>query len=156
MTNMEAIAEFKHGVDLLQTGHSADAIQYFRSAVETEKRNPYYLSYLGLAVARAQRKWAAALALCETAMRFKPNEPQFYLNLAEVYVSAGRREEAVEILDSALARFGRNSRIRLERNRLGKRGGQVLPFLPRQNFLNRTLGQLRHQALRRLHRAEEA
>jgi tetratricopeptide (TPR) repeat protein len=91
-----------------------------------------------------------AVELCETALRLKREEPQLYLNLAEVYVSADRREEAIEILDLALKRLGNNSRIKREREAFGTREGQVLSFLPRRHFLNRTLGQLRHKTLRHL------
>jgi Flp pilus assembly protein TadD len=150
MTNTDAAAAFKHGVDLLRNGYPSDAMPFFRSAAEAEERNPYYLSFLGLSVARAQRKWDAALTLCEGALKLKRDEPQLYLNLAFVYVSAGRREKAIEVLDSALRRFGRNGPVERERSKLGKRGSPVLPFLSREHSLNRALGQLRHEAKRRL------
>ena len=156
MVETDAQAEFKQGVDLLRGGLPGDAIEYFRSAAESDKRNPYYLSFLGLSVARARKKVAAALELCEAALRLKHDEPEFYLNLAEVYVCADRREKAIATLDSALKRFGRNDLIKRERNRLGKRGNRVLPFLAREHFANRALGQLRHQTLKRLHKTRTA
>jgi Flp pilus assembly protein TadD len=155
MADTDAVAEFKQGVDFLQGGKPGSAIEYFRNAVEAEQRNPYYLSFLGLAVARAQKKWKPASQLCEAALRFKPDEPQFYLNLAEVYAASDRRKDAIDILESALRRFGSNAQIKRERDGLGKRSGQVLPFLTRQHFLNRTLGQLRHQAVSRLNKTED-
>jgi Flp pilus assembly protein TadD len=145
-----AIAEFKEGINLLRNGYSAKAIACLRHAAELDQQNPYYISFLGVSVARAKPKAAMAVNLCEEALRLKRDEPQLYLNLAEVYVSAERREEAVEILDLGLKRLGNNPRIKRERNALGNRGGQVLSFLPRQHFLNRTLGQLRHKTLSRL------
>lgn len=132
MANMDALAEFEHGVDLLQNGKAASAIKYFRSAVEAETRNPYYLSFLGLSVARTYRQSAAAPRLCEAALHFKPDELQFYLNLAEVYLAGSRREEALQILDSALKRFGSNTQVKRERNSAEKRSGRVLPFVSRQ------------------------
>jgi Flp pilus assembly protein TadD len=154
MTNTDAYTAFKHGVDLLRNGYPSDAMPFFRTAAEAQEQNPLYLSFLGLSVARAQGKWDAALTLCEAAVRLKRDEPQLYLNLASVYVSASRREKAVEVLDSALKRFGRNAPVERERNKLGKRAGPVLPFLPREHSLNRTLGRLRHRALRRFHKTE--
>jgi Flp pilus assembly protein TadD len=155
MAETDAVAEFKRGVELLRDGSPGKAVEYFRSAAESEQRNPYYLSFLGLAVARAQKKWAPAVELCQAALRLKANEAQFYLNLAEVYLAAGQREDAVEVLDSAVKYFRRDSRVNLQRNKLGKRGNPVLPFLDRQHFLNRNLGQLRHQALRRFQKTKE-
>jgi Flp pilus assembly protein TadD len=148
MAETDAVAEFKRGVELLRDGNAGKAVECFRSAAEAEERNPYYLSFLGLAVARAQRKWGPALELCQAALRLRPIESQFHLNLAEVYLAAGRREEAVEVLDSAVKYFQRDARVNTQRGKLGKRVSPVLPFLDRQNFLNRNLGQLRHRALR--------
>jgi Flp pilus assembly protein TadD len=144
-----AIAEFKEGINFLKNGYSAKAIECLRHAAQLEKQNPYYISFLGLSVARANRKPAMAVDLCEQALRLKRDEPQLYLNMAEVYVSADRREEAVEVLDLGLKRLGNNARIKRERDSFGNRGGQVLSFLPREHFLNRTLGQLRHMTLRK-------
>jgi Flp pilus assembly protein TadD len=140
-----ALTEFKHGITLLRKGHSAEALEYLRHAAELEQLNPYYLSFLGVAVARAQRKWPAAVKFCETALNSKRGEAQLYLNLAEVYVSAGRRDDAVAVLDRGLIYFSADSRIRRARADLGRRCSPVLPFLEREHFLNRSLGKLRHR-----------
>jgi Flp pilus assembly protein TadD len=153
---MNTVDEFKQGVDLLQNGFPGEAMERFRYAAEVEKRNPYYLSFLGLSVARALKNWDAAKDLCEAALRLKRDEPQFYLNLAEVYVSADQREEAIAILDSALSRFATNVRIKRVRNKLGKRGSKVLPFLSRQNVLNRNLGKLRQRVFARKRKGDDA
>ena len=51
----------------------------------------------------------------------KRNDEQLFLNLAEVYMSAGRREEALLTLDRALASLGPNARIKQARIKLGSR-----------------------------------
>src|SRR5579872_2459555 len=99
IADTSALSEFKQGIQLLRKGQSADAYEYLRRAAEMEQENSYYLSFLGVSLARAKRKWAEAVVLCETALSLKRNEAQLYLNLAEVYVSAGRREDAIEILE---------------------------------------------------------
>ena len=149
MAEESALAEFKHGIKLLRDGHSADALEYFRHAAELEQQNPYYLSFLGVAIARALRKWGAAVKFCETALNSKRSEAQLYLNLAEVYVSAGRRDDAVAVLDRGLIHFKADARIRRARADLGKRAFLVLPFLERDHFLNRSLGKLRHRVFGR-------
>jgi tetratricopeptide (TPR) repeat protein len=103
------------------------------------------MSFLGVSLARAERKWGPALELCETALSLKRNEAQFYLNLAEVYTSSGRREEALSTLDRALMSLGNDSRIQAARQKLGRRRSPALPFLDRQNALNRYLGIMRHR-----------
>ena len=149
MGEESAVLQFKQGIKLLRDGQPAEAFEYFRTAADSEQRNPYYLSFLGVSLARAQRKWAAAVQLCETALSLRRNEAQLYLNLAEVYVSAGRRDDAVEVLDKGLIYFRIDSRIKRARANLGRRGSPVLPFLDRGHFLNRSLGKLRHCLLGR-------
>ena len=128
MANADAAADFKQGVDFLQTGNPDAAITYLRNAVAAELHNPYYLSFLGLAVGRAQKRWTAAWELCEAAHRMNPNEPQFYVNLAEVYASGNRRKDAHDLLELAAKRFGPEAGIARETNHTRKRSGQVLPF----------------------------
>jgi Flp pilus assembly protein TadD len=143
MAENSAFAQFKQGISFLRDGYSAEALSCLRQAAEQEQQNPYYLSFLGVSIARAQQKWAAAVKLCETALSLKRNESQLYLNLAEVYVSAGRRDDAVEILDRGLIHFRVDARIRQARADLGRRSLPLLSFLERGHFLNRSLGKLR-------------
>jgi len=69
-----------------------------------------------------------ALQLCQMALSAKRNEAQLYLNLAEVYKSCGRREEALVTLDRAAASLGRDARILRARMKLGRRRSPVLTF----------------------------
>jgi tetratricopeptide (TPR) repeat protein len=132
---------------MLRDDNPNDALVHFRNASDLEKDNPYYISFVGVSLARAQKKWAPALKLCEIALGMKRNEAQLYLNLAEVYTSAGRREEALMTLDRALASLGRDARIQKARKKLGNRRSPLLSFLSRDNVLNRQLGVLRHRIL---------
>ena len=147
MSEQSALADFKLGIKLLRNGRSAEAIEYLQHAAELNHQNPYYLSFLGVSVARAQRKWTAAAQLCETALSLRRNEVQLYLNLAEVYVAAGRRDDAVAVLDRGLVNSKVDARIKRARADLGKRCSPVLPFLERGHFLNRSLGKIRHRML---------
>ncbi len=131
----------------MQNGHSAEALEYLRHAAELDQQNPYYLSFLGVSVARSQRKWTAAVELCKAALSLKRNEAQLYLNLAEVYVAAGRRDDAIEVLERALIQIRLDPRITRARAKLGRRSQPVLPFLDRGHILNRQLGKLRHRVL---------
>jgi Flp pilus assembly protein TadD len=149
MAENSALAEFKQGINLLRDGHSAEAIEYLRHAAELDQQNPYYLSYLGVSVARAQRKWTMAVELCKAALSLKRNEAQLYLNLAEVYMSAVRRDDAVDILDRGLVHLRVDARMMRARANLGKRCSPVVPFLEREHLLNRSLGKLRHRVLGR-------
>lgn len=147
---IDLVEEFKQGVNALKNGYPQKAVVHLRTAFESKKHNPFYLSFLGLAIARAERKWEQAAELCEIAVQLRRNESQFHLNLAEVYASAGRRDKALDTLDAALALFGEDERLKRARSRVEQRRSPMLPFLTRDHFLNRTLGKLRHRTLRRL------
>jgi len=139
MPDDAGLAEFKQGIELLQNGYATKALERFRYAAELKGQNPYYLSFLGVSMGRAQGKWAAAVELCKTALSMRRNEAQLYLNLAEVYVSAGRRDNAIETLDAGLTYCRADKRIGQMRGRLGRRCSPLLPFLGRSNLLNRSL-----------------
>jgi Flp pilus assembly protein TadD len=145
MADGEALAEFKQGMRLMRDGSSRAALEHFRKAAEMEPQNPYYMSFAGVTLARSEKKWAPAVKLCETAVSLKRNEPQLHLNLAEVYVAAGRRGDALTTLERAAASFGRHAGVQRARMKLGSRRPPVLPFLDRHNILNVQLGMLRQR-----------
>lgn len=148
MQDNSALGQFRHGMQLLRDGCPAEAYHYFDRAVGLAQQNAYYLSFLGVSVARGQQNWVAATELCETALSLKRTEARLYLNLAEVYVSGGRRKDAVAVLDKGLIYFRNDDRIKRARAKLGKRCPSFLPFLERGHFLNRSLGKLRHRLFR--------
>jgi len=147
MMDTEAFREFKQGLTLLRDNYAVKALPHMKRAVELEKNNPYYMSYLGVVLARSERKWGEAEKLCDGAVRMKRNQAQLYLNLAEVYATAGRRDEAVEALQAGLKFARRDIRLNIAMNKLTRRRSPVISFLTRRHPLNRGLGKLRHQTL---------
>jgi Flp pilus assembly protein TadD len=145
---VDPTVDFREGIKLLKNEYPQKALVRFKRAFERDKHNAYYISFLGLAIARAQRKWDQASDLCETAVQLKPKEIQFHLNLGEVYALAGRREKALDKLECALQLFGDDARLVEARGKVQKRRAPVLPFFGRGHFLNRTLGKLRHRILK--------
>jgi Flp pilus assembly protein TadD len=142
--------EFKEGVELLKNEYPEKALVRLRRAFEGDKSNPYYMSFLGLSMARADQEWEQASELCETAIQLNRKEIKFHLNLVEVYALAGQREEALHTLDYASKQFGGDGRLKRARSKLQKRSAPLLPFFGRTHFLNRELGKLRHRILKRL------
>jgi tetratricopeptide (TPR) repeat protein len=144
----DSFAEFKEGVKLLKNDYPQRALVKLQSAFESDKHNPYYISFLGVSIARAQQNWTQALELCDRAVQLNPKEIQFHLNVAEVYALAGLREMALHKLEYALGLFGNDSRLERARSKVEKRRAPVLPFFGRRHFLNRALGKLRHRILK--------
>lgn len=153
MMDTEAFREFKQGLTLLRDDYAGKALPHMKRAVELEKNNPYYMSYLGVVLARSEKKWGEAEKLCDGAVRLKRNQAQLYLNLAEVYATAGRRDEAVEALQAGLKYARRDIRLNIAMNKLTKRRAPVFSFLQRQHPINRGLGKLRHQTLNMIGKA---
>jgi Flp pilus assembly protein TadD len=147
MMDTEAFREFKQGLTYLRDNYAEKALPHMQRAVELDKNNPYYMSYLGVVLARSEKKWGEAERLCDTAVRMKRNQAQLYLNLAEVFATAGRREDAVEALSAGMKFARRDVRLTIAMNRLTERRSPVFRFLTRRHPLNRQLGILRHRAM---------
>jgi tetratricopeptide (TPR) repeat protein len=148
-TESDHMVEFKEAVELLKNEYPEKALLKLRRAFESDKRNPYYISFLGLTIARAEQNWEQALDLCETAVKLNSKEIKFHLNLIEVYALAGWPEKALRKLDNASKLFGNDARLKRFRAKVVERRTPVLPFLGRSHFLNRELGKLRHRMLKR-------
>lgn len=154
MIDTEAFAEFRKGLGYLRDEYSGEALPHFRRAAQLETENPFYRSYLGITLARAERKWAEAEELCDSAVRAKRDQPQLYLNLAEVYVASGRRQDAVETLLLGVRYAQRDGRINRMLNQLSNRRAPVFSLLRRDHFLNRHFGAWRHRALKAIENQE--
>jgi Flp pilus assembly protein TadD len=150
MAEIDPVTEFKEGLALLRNNYARKAMPYFTRALQQEKANPFYLSYLGVAMAAAERKWDEAEELCMQALKMRRTQPELYLNLADVYRLAGKRQDQIETLFQGMQMTNRDARIAEALRRHGVRRSPVIPFLERGSFLNRELGKLRYRVLRSL------
>jgi Flp pilus assembly protein TadD len=151
MNTHEALGEFRRGVELLRKHYPGNALGYLRRAVELDRSNPFYMSFLGVAVARAQGKWGEAEFLCATAVQLKGDDARLYLNLAEVYIEANRRQDAIRVLQTGMERTANSSILLKAMGRMQRRRPPILTFLGRSHFLNRHLGRLRHALIEFCH-----
>jgi predicted Zn-dependent protease len=141
------MADFKECLKHLRDGHRVEALAYIRGALESAPTNPFYLSYTGLLTALAGQQFADAETLCLEALKLRRTHPQLYLNLAEVYQTARRPEEAIEVLERGFTSTGRDHRLRRALEKLGRRRAPVFAFLHRDNPMNRLFGKWRHRLL---------
>ncbi len=148
MSHEDAMKEFKEGLDLLHNKFPRQALVHLKNAVELDKNNPFYLSYLGLALALVDNNFIEAADVCDDALRKKRTQPELYLNLAEVYRLAGKKEDAVDTLNAGLKLTKRDPRLVEALRKMGMRKPPVLTFLDRNNFLNVQLGKLRYKVLK--------
>lgn len=140
---------FLTGVRMMYACRYGDALSHFQEAVLLEPQLRGYLSYLGLAIAHAQKKFVEAEQLCRRAIESEYHRPEHYFNLAEVYVLAGRRGEAVKCYNQALS-WNPNFEAALDALRkLGVRRPPVVPMLHRDHPLNIILGKTFRKRARR-------
>ncbi|HKW50968.1 MAG TPA: tetratricopeptide repeat protein [Candidatus Eisenbacteria bacterium] len=136
---------FQTGVRMLYACRYGDALHHFQEAVVLEPHALGYLSYLGLALAHANRKYSDAAQLCRRAIESEYHRPEHYFNLGEVHSLAGRRAEAVKSYNQALSWNPTYEPAQDALRKLGIRKPPVLPILPRSHPVNVLLG----KALRR-------
>jgi len=147
MGHPEALEHFKAGLELLRNDYARQSLPHFKKALALDDNNPFYLSYFGLSLAAAERKWDEAESACLSALRMLRTQAELYLNLAQVYLLAGKKEDARETLTDGLRFTKKDPRLAAALRKLNLRRQAVLPFLPRTSAVNRRLGKLRHQVL---------
>ena len=139
------LTEFKECLKQLNDGNKSVALAHIRRALRAEPRNPFYLSYVGMLSAVAEKRYAAGENLCREAVEMMCNHAQLYLNLAELYHQAGRNGDAMATLQKGFISTGHDVRIRRALEKIGGRRTPILSILGRGHSLNRILGRLRHQ-----------
>lgn len=104
------------------------------------------LSYYGLSIALMEKKYKAAIDLCNLALESQFYNAEHYYNLAKVYEAAGSKRKAIEALDRGLAMVDGHFLLKKARDAYGYRAKPAVPFLDRSNPVNRTLGRARAQS----------
>ena len=148
MDHRIARSEFKRGLLLLRGRRPEMALPHMRRAVALDENKPHYFSYLGVAIALAEKKWATAELYCHTALHMKHDDARFHLNLAQVYFSAGRGHDALRTLKMGFQCAKRCSLLTRALRKLVVRRPPMLSFLDRRHFLNRYLGTARFRILK--------
>ena len=141
------LAEFAECLRHLYDEHKGIALAHIRRALKAEPQNPFFLSYVGMLSAVAEKRYLAGEKLCREALEIKWNHPQLYLNLAEVYHQAGRDGDAMATLRRGFISAGRDVRIRRALEKIDGRRPPILSSLGRGHLLNRILGRLRHRMI---------
>ena len=136
---------FMTGVRMLYACRYRDAVNHFQEAIMLEPGARGYLSYLGLALAHADRKFSDAEHLCRRAIEAEYHRPEHYNNLGEVFLLANRRADAVKAFNQALSWNPNFDAASDSLRKLGVRKPPVVPVLPRSHPINIMLG----KALRR-------
>jgi len=104
------------------------------------------LSYYGLCIALVQKKYKLAIEFCQKAIEMNFYWPDHYTNLARVYIAASMKRKAFETMEKGLSMFPEDRGLRRVRQEMGVRARPSVPFLGRDNPINKALGRSRHAA----------
>ncbi|MCL4492602.1 MAG: tetratricopeptide repeat protein [Nitrospirae bacterium] len=138
MVNTTAKELFEKGVEALSQNKTLPALASFEKAIQMGD-NPAYYSYLAYCIAKERGQVRKAISLCEEAIQKDTENPVHYLNLGKVYLHAGNKEYAIKVFREGL-KFERNQQIINELIKLATRKPPVIPFLNRDNPINKYLG----------------
>ncbi len=101
MIQIESFQEFRAGLALLRGGEAHKALPHLRSATRAGNQPIHFIFRIWASPSRQQSKNGRRRRSAATsAMRLNRRQAQLYLNLAEVYVAADRRQDAADILGS--------------------------------------------------------
>ncbi len=131
---------FARGLGYLDQGQTLSALACFEKALHIED-NPAYYSYLALCIAKERGQIRKAISLSEEAIQRDPQNPAHYLNLGKIYLHTGDKEYAVTVFREGL-QHGTDQQILEELAKLQTRKPSVIPFLSRDNPINKYLGML--------------
>ncbi|MBP7146501.1 MAG: tetratricopeptide repeat protein [Acidobacteria bacterium] len=144
---------FRAGAELVRIGRYPEAVEPLEQALaySVDEPNASYMRSLrscyGIAVAMARGDVARGRRLCEDAIAGGPLDAELYVNLARVYLRAGRKDLAIEALETGRTMDSRHPGVLHMCAQLGQRKPPVFAFLDRGHPLNKYAGKLRHRLL---------
>ena len=151
-TEEEGVLEtpFTKGKRLIEEQKFREAARLLKKIYDTSRDNPGYISYYGMAVAIGNGEIKRGLELCTKAIKKEFYRPEFYANLANVYMAAGNKKGAITALSKGLKYETRGDTLHNMLVELGVRKGPVLPFLKRSSRINKFLGIFFRRTISRL------
>ncbi|MDA8170248.1 MAG: tetratricopeptide repeat protein [Nitrospiraceae bacterium] len=130
---------FDKGEYLFRKGEGLAALASFEKSAGLDASDPICKSYIALLSATERGELNRAIKTSEELASTYPRQPLVCLNLGRLYLRAGRKAEAVEIVRKGLALEPMPEAVELLES-LGLRKKPVIPFLPRRHFLNKYAG----------------
>ncbi len=132
----------RKSIDQAKAGAFSEAIDLFESK-EFNKSDPEAISYYALSIATVDGKLRKAAKLCHEAWKLDRNNPVIYHNLGKIYILAGRKKEALKVLEKGLQKpGGKDAGIATLINSMGRRRRPVLSMFPRESRTNKFLGSI--------------
>ena len=137
----------------LKDNNKKAAMDAAREALQNFPSDPVFLSYFGYLTAIVEGKPRDGVKKCEEAIKVlrvsKSADmlfflPLFYLNLGRAQLKAGKRKASMNAFQEGLKYDPHNAELNSEIKAFGTRKAPVVPFLNRDNPINKYLGKIRH------------
>ncbi len=144
-----ATAALEEGRAAFQARDLLRAHAAFERAHRRDPQNPFARSWYGLTLVLVEKNSNLGVVLCDEALRTEGPDPELLLNQARLHLALRQRERAVRALVRGLELWPDDPRLVAARDALGIRRPPVIPFLSRNNPLNRILGRLRYRWIQR-------
>jgi tetratricopeptide (TPR) repeat protein len=127
------------GISLAREGRFFEALKIFDDDL-CFTQHPTAMSYYAVSLANVEGNYDKAISLCLMAAEKEFYNPDIYLNLGRIFLLNGQKSVAIKAFRKGLKYDSSHNALRQEVKVLGVRRRPVVPFLPRQNFVNRFLG----------------
>ena len=150
-----ALAAFEAGLAAFEARDVEGAHVAFERAHRRAPSDPRFMSWYGVTLVLVEKNSNLGLVLCEQALRATGADAELLLNQARVHVALRQRERAVRAILRGLEAFPDDPRLLAARDAIRMRRPPVVPFLSRDNPVNRVLGRLRHRWVQRRQPAYE-
>lgn len=149
----ERDALFNKAFELLKRDKTREAFKIIKDLVENPSSSiyeiePRYLFYYGYLTAIVNHNFQKGIELCNEALKREVFHPDFYVNLAKLYIFANNKNMALKVLHRGLKIDNTNKDILNLIKELGVRRKPVFPFLNRQHPVNKIAGKIRSSFLR--------
>ena len=143
---------------MLRSGRRNPALGAVRDALQHYPDDPLLLSYHGYLISVVENDGRRGVGICLKAIERLETSGQednpgdhsaYYLNLSKAYLSAGNKKSAIDAIQKGLVHNPSSRDLIWELKRLGTRRAPPIPFLSRNNPLNKVIGRLRHKIVGR-------
>ncbi len=127
----------------LESGDVKAAEASLRLGLARVPEHPECVAYLAVCLAAGKRKYITAEKLVKNIINNNPYDPTAWYALGRVNLLGGRREQAFKNFEQAKTVSRGDQKIEGIVDEMDPRKKPVVPFLPRDNFVNILLGRLR-------------
>jgi tetratricopeptide (TPR) repeat protein len=155
LTPPEAVASFDEGLQRYREGDAVAAHALFERAHRRAPFDARLMSWYGLTLVMVERNSNLGMLFCDQSLRMAGPDAELLLNQARAHLALGQRDRAVRSVIRGLATAPLDPALRAAQTSMGWRRKPVLPFLHRNNPINRWLGKLRHKWSRRMNPVPE-